>query len=588
VLRYDLDKLAWWDFEALIQTLLKERLGSGIEAWGGSKRDLGRDAYYPGSLKFPTDAVTEGPFLFQCKFVEGANAAGADPTPALVGAVRAECRRIAKRNWVENPTVYALFTNVVLTPKNRQQVEAFIRTVLPEATICSQGGTDVCALLDCTPQIVRRFPQLMGLRDFTDLLRETVNADILNRSNAALSVARDLAEVFVPTQAYHKAFSTLERHHFVVLDGPPEMGKTAIGRIIALVQVLGGWEAIECSGPEDVLRSYRQDTKQVFIADDFFGRSEYEPGRVSRWERELPNILTTRNPDHWLIVTSRARLLRIGREDLDIGSLDRVFPSLGEILVDAKDLSTVEKAQMLYRHAKAANLPEKVRSFIRGSARHVVSNPYFTPERIRRLVAEYIDGELRVMINEAPNTTSLTTARGLGLRIRRPRVMIKEAPKTTLGGVRFGASAFAEKLDAERILGAAIDRNLKDPTQGMTRTFASLPDEHKWLLFAFVESEMLTRNPTVEDVVSRFKTLCPSFGSRSPGTVVEHLTGAFINQSNGGLSWVHPSCRDLVIEQFRSDERLGANTSCAAISRAYNWQLLSVAAHRARGTFHYW
>ena len=245
MLRYDLDKLAWWDFEALIQTLLKERMGIGIEAWGGSKRDLGRDAYYPGSLKFPTDAVTAGPFVFQCKFVEGANAAGANPTPALISAVRAECRRIAERNWDENPTVYALFTNVVLTPENRQQVEALVKTVLPEATICSEGGTDVCALLDCTSQIVRRFPQLMGLRDFTDLLRETVNADILNRSNAALSVARDIAEVFVPTQAYHKAFSTLERHHFVLLDGPPEMGKTAIGRIIALVQVLRGWEAIE-------------------------------------------------------------------------------------------------------------------------------------------------------------------------------------------------------------------------------------------------------------------------------------------------------------------------------------------------------
>ncbi|MEK6408375.1 MAG: hypothetical protein AABN34_15720 [Acidobacteriota bacterium] len=530
MLRYDLDKLAWWDFESLIQTLLKERLGIGIEAWGGNKSDLGRDAYYPGSLSFPTDAPTEGPFLFQCKFVEGANAAGADPTPALVRAMRAECSRIAERNWEENPTVYALFTNVVLTPKNRQQIEKLIRTVLPGATICSQGGTDVCALLDCTPQIVRRFPQLMGLRDFTDLLRETVNADILNRSKAALSLARDVAEVFVPTQAYHRAFSTLRKHDFVVLDGPPEMGKTAIGRMIALVQVLSGWEAVECRGPEDVLRAYRHDTKQVFIADDFFGRNEYEPERVSLWERELPHILTMRNSEHWLIVTSRAHLLRIGSEDLDLGSFDRVFPSLGEILVDASDLSTVEKAQMLYRHAKAANLPEKVRSFIRGGAEDVVSNPYFTPERIRRLMEEYIVGELRAMIDEAPNTAG--------------------------EGVRSRARALAEKLTAKRILGAAIDRNLKDPTKGMTKTFGQLQDDHRWMLFAFVESETLRRNQTVEDVVNRYNTLCPSASSRPPETLLQHLTGAFINQLDVGLSWVHPSCRDLVIEQFRSNDTL--------------------------------
>jgi hypothetical protein len=534
VLRYDLDKLAWWDFEALIQTLLKERLGIGIEAWGGGKSDLGRDAYYPGSLTFPTDAVTEGPFLFQCKFVEGANAAGADPTPALIRAVRAECTRIAQRiaqgDWEEAPRVYTLYTNVVLSPDNRKQIKRLIKAVLPKSQVSSQGGGDVSALLDGTPKIVRRFPQLMGLRDFTDLLRDTVNADILNRSKAALSLAKQLAGVFVPTQAYHKAFSTLRKHNFVVLDGPPEMGKTAIGRIIALVQVLSGWEAVECRGPTDVLHSYRDDAKQVFIADDFFGRGEYEPERVSLWERELPHILATRNSEHWLVVTSRAHLLRLGKEDLDIGSHERVFPSLGEVVVDASDLSTVEKAQMLYRHAKAANLPAKVRSFIRGGAEDIVSNPYFTPERIRRLVEEYINGELRAMIDAEPSTES--------------------------EGLRSRASALADKWRAKRILGAAVERNLKDPTKGMTETFARLHDEHKWMLFALVEGETLTKIKTVQDVVGRYNTLCPPPRSRPPDAILQHLTGAFINQLDGGLTWVHPSCRDLVIEQIRLDETL--------------------------------
>jgi hypothetical protein len=98
MIRYDLDKLGWYEFEELIQTLLKASLGPGIEAWGG-RRDNGRDAYYSGPLKYPSGTQEEGPFLFQCKFVEGANAAGANPQPLVLKAVRAECNEIRERDW---------------------------------------------------------------------------------------------------------------------------------------------------------------------------------------------------------------------------------------------------------------------------------------------------------------------------------------------------------------------------------------------------------------------------------------------------------------------------------------------------------
>ena len=42
------------------------------------------------------------------------------------------------------------------------------------------------------------------------------------------------------------------------------MGKTTIGRIIALSQIDCGWEAIECRSPADVLKIYRQEKRQIF------------------------------------------------------------------------------------------------------------------------------------------------------------------------------------------------------------------------------------------------------------------------------------------------------------------------------------
>lgn len=531
MLRYDLDKLGWYEFEGLIQTLLKERLGLGVEAWGGSQSDLGRDAYYRESLTFPSNTLTKGPFIFQSKFVEGANAAGAQPFRALVNAVRAECKRISHRSSKEIPNVYALLTNVVLTPKNREQLKKALREVLPSSQICFQGGRDICALLDSTPKVIPRFPQLMGLRDLTELLSETVNADILNRSVAALSQANELAEIFVPTTAYYKAFLTLKTHHFAVLEGLPEMGKTAIARVIALAQVRAGWEAAECMEPEDIMRCFKHDTEQVFIADDFFGRTEYEPDRVSRWERELPHVLTKIDSKHWLILTSRAHLLSLAREDLDIGRFGKNFPSLGDVVVDANALTTEEKALILYKHAKARHLSEKVRLYVRATAESVVSDPYYTPERIRRLVQEYVDGDLSVKINEAPSwSTHAANARS--------------------------AAGLAARLWTARVLDKAIKHNLKDPSKGMSVTFRSLPSTHKWMLIAFVESEILTRSPTIDDVAKRYQGLCPPSDTLPAKLVLEHLSGVFLKQSIVGLHWVHPSCRDLVIEQFESSSAL--------------------------------
>jgi hypothetical protein len=96
MIRYALDNFGWFEFEGLCQTLLKVKLGLGVEAWGRSG-DWGRDAFYNGTLKYPTNEPQTGPLVFQAKFVEAANAAGAHPEEPIVRAVAAECRRLSSR-----------------------------------------------------------------------------------------------------------------------------------------------------------------------------------------------------------------------------------------------------------------------------------------------------------------------------------------------------------------------------------------------------------------------------------------------------------------------------------------------------------
>jgi hypothetical protein len=64
MIRYRLDELGCFQFEWLVQALLKAHIGPGIESWGG-RGDHGRDSYCPGPLKFPDRLIeTAGPFIF--------------------------------------------------------------------------------------------------------------------------------------------------------------------------------------------------------------------------------------------------------------------------------------------------------------------------------------------------------------------------------------------------------------------------------------------------------------------------------------------------------------------------------------------
>ncbi len=351
--RYDLDKLGWHGFECLCQTLLKHKLGFGIEAWGGHK-DWGRDAYYEGHLDYPTKTKQEGPFIFQCKFVNGANAAGAKNDDLILKSVKQECKsvekklqdrrskvgnKLAKREWDNPPKIYTFMSNARISPPLRKKIENCMKKVLPDCNFVKNDGNDICGMIDLTNGIAKRFPQILSLNDLEILLNDCINNDLLSRSSAAIGEAKEISKVFVPTESYAKAFKVLTKFHYVVLEGPPEVGKTAIGRMIALSYIPEGWEAIECREPQDFLRKYEETDKQIFVADDSFGRTEYRPERVSQWQDELPSILRKINKHHLLILTSRKHLLEMAKDKLDIPGANRDFPLPAEVLVDIYSLT---------------------------------------------------------------------------------------------------------------------------------------------------------------------------------------------------------------------------------------------------------
>jgi hypothetical protein len=339
-------------------------------------------------------------------------------------------------------------------------------------------GPALGELIDRHPQVRLRMPVVIGL---TDPPRDAERFDV--------PAAHALAAVFVSTGAHAKAVRTLERHRFCVLTGPPEMGKTAIARMVALARHVEGWEPVECSRPEDLVAAFDPARPQVFVADDAFGSTEFRPDSAEHWARHLPSILRRLHeaPDHWLIWTSRPAPLKAGLARVHREEGLESFPRPGDVLVDASDLLVDEKALILLRHGLEHDLDAAARTGLRIEGLAIVAHEHFTPERIRRLVAA--------------------------------------------GG------------------GAA--RHLAEPTEAMRISLEALESRQRCVLVAMLDQP--PGPVAERDLFHAVRDHFPGIDHRAPAEEVERLTDHFLRRIGQRLTWVHPSWRDLVIADLAAD-----------------------------------
>jgi len=354
---YDLDALGWLQFERLCEHALQVACGVDRTLWAGSADDA-RTVLLEDGIDLPLGL-------------------GTVPGPVMVAAMWVG-RRPDRLGLEERlaPVLDAAARTVILTNVAAPDADpAHPRVVL--------GAERLSALLDAEPAVRLRAPSVLGVRALDDVLADAPRQS----STLDLGAAHALARVFVPTRAYERTVGVLERHGFAVLTGPPEMGKTAIARTLGLALLSAGWEVHECLRPEDVLERHDASRRQLFIADDAFGSTEYRPDAAERWARELPRVLRLTGERHWLVWTSRPAPLRAGLHRVHQERGTERFPSPAQVQIDAAALDTDEKASILLRHAKAAPLDRESRDWIRLHCVQIVAHRHFTPERIRRLVA---------------------------------------------------------------------------------------------------------------------------------------------------------------------------------------------------------
>jgi hypothetical protein len=141
---------------------------------------------------------------------------------------------------------------------------------------------------------------------------------------------------------------------------------------------------------------------------------------------------------------------------------------------------------------------------VRSAALSIVEHPHFTPERIRRLVTDRLETLPQLVVQDS------------SWRVR-----------------------------------VAVERELASPTEAMRTSFRALEDEQRELLVALLDAPAgLIDERELAATVRRHHA---GGLSRSPGELIDRLTDHFLRITPMGIGWVHPSWRDLVINELRED-----------------------------------
>ena len=142
MLTYNLDSLGWYNFERLTGSLMREILGPGVEAFGGTK-DQGRDCVFRGKAPYPSISEEwDGTWIIQVKHTNSSQIGALNSEKSIRGAFLSELASIEQRRKVIFQN-YLFVTNVSISAAGKEKLEA-LKNILDEKSILSVKCCSFC------------------------------------------------------------------------------------------------------------------------------------------------------------------------------------------------------------------------------------------------------------------------------------------------------------------------------------------------------------------------------------------------------------------------------------------------------------
>ena len=376
---YPLHLLGWKAFQDLSVSVAEECLRRPVQTFLPTN-DAGRDGAFVG--RWVEKGPAAGESTIQCKFTSQADE---KLSLSMLSDEIGKAERLAKKGLAND---YVIITNHPITGASELKIKAAFEAA--GVGRCRIFGYDwIVRQIRTLPRLRMMAPRLYGLGDLSSLL----DSRAYTQAQIILSSMGDDIQRLVVTDAHRKSVRAISAHNLVLLLGAPAAGKSTIGASIAL-GAADIWKSgtIRATSAEDIQRHLDPTSPQFFWIDDAWGNTQYQRQTAEDWNQVFPLMQAGLKRGTRFLITSRDYIWRAAQLDLKLQALPVLRKS--QVIINVQELSSQERAQILYNHLKMGDQPAAFKSAIKDYLPEVVELGGFLPETARRLGTRFFASKL--------------------------------------------------------------------------------------------------------------------------------------------------------------------------------------------------
>jgi len=335
---YDFSTLNDKEFEALCIDLLSAKLDKQFTRFKAG-RDGGIDGRY-----FLSNGSIE---IIQCKHYLKS---GFD---ALYNILKKEEQTKVKSLA---PQKYYLVTSLPLNPANKTKIRALFTPYMPDDDYVI-GQEHLNILLGKHPDLEKKYFKLW--LSSVNVLNTILNNAIVGRSDYFINKIKAKSNLYVFSDIVTKAAKILKEKSTVIIEGEPGIGKSTLAEMLILIGIKNNYKVykIETSINEaEGVFSQSDEEKQLFYFDDFLG-SNYLTAIENHKDSHIVSFIEriSKSKNKKFILTSRTNIIQRAKSLSD--TFNNAKTKQNEYILSVKELSEMNKAEILYNHIWHSKLP---------------------------------------------------------------------------------------------------------------------------------------------------------------------------------------------------------------------------------------
>ena len=296
--------------------------------------------------------------------------------------------RSPQTEMVLAPQRYILMTSVKLTPNRKDKIATALGSWIQSPNDV-MGKHDIAGLLARHSDVERRHIKLWLTS--SEVLDALLNSGIFNRSEDTLEQAKRQMRLWVHNPSFTRARDILDTNRVCVIAGAPGIGKTMLANVLSADYASRGYQLVAISDDIDEGdRSWRSNSRQLFLYDDFLGHVTYgelhlrknEQSRLASFLRRVRDsenkrfLLTTRE---YILSEALRRYERLS--DVDLAN--------SKSIVSLEDYTHLIRARILYNHLFFSSIPQQLKIALLPKKRYwdVIRHRNYNPRVIEHAVS---------------------------------------------------------------------------------------------------------------------------------------------------------------------------------------------------------